>query len=110
MERLTRREAADELREEAASYRRLAKRARTTGGSSALIKVAGQFDDVARCIGPKFRSAEQAGEHMTEREKVEQAELDRYGIQRIPADVYLWGGYRYSNARDALAAAKRNAK
>lgn len=47
---------------------------------------------------------------MSEREKIEQAELDRYGIERVPADVYLWGGYRYSSARDALAAAKRNAK
>jgi hypothetical protein len=41
---------------------------------------------------------------------VPQSELDRYGIERVPADVFLWGGYRYSNARDALAAAKRNAK
>lgn len=47
---------------------------------------------------------------MNERDKVEQAELDRYGIQRVPADSFLWGGYRYSNARDALAAAKRSAK
>jgi hypothetical protein len=41
---------------------------------------------------------------------VPQSELDRYGIERVPADAFLWGGYRYSNARDALAAAKRNAK
>lgn len=47
---------------------------------------------------------------MKESDKVEQAELDRYGIQRVPADAFLWGGYRYSNARDALAAAKRTAK
>ena len=47
---------------------------------------------------------------MNEREKVEQADLDRYGIQRVPTDTFLWGGYRYSNARDALAAAKRSAK
>jgi hypothetical protein len=47
---------------------------------------------------------------MNQGDKVEQAELDRYGIQRVPADAFLWGGYRYSNARDALAAAKRNAK
>ena len=45
-----------------------------------------------------------------EAEKAEQAELDRYGIERVPADVFLWGGYRYSNVHDALAAAKRNAK
>jgi hypothetical protein len=47
---------------------------------------------------------------MIEREKIEQKELDRYGIQRVPSDTFVWGGYRYSNARDALAAAKRNAK
>lgn len=41
---------------------------------------------------------------------VSPAELERYGIERVPADVYLWGGYKYSNARDAVAAAKRNAK
>jgi hypothetical protein len=47
---------------------------------------------------------------MSERDKTDQAELERYGIERVPADVYLWGGYRYSTARDALAAAKRDAK
>ena len=47
---------------------------------------------------------------MQEHNKVDQAELERYGIERIPADVFLWGGYRYSNVRDAIAAAKRGAK
>jgi hypothetical protein len=42
--------------------------------------------------------------------KIDQAELDRYGIERVPADVYLWGGYRYSNLGDAIAAAKRGAR
>ena len=42
--------------------------------------------------------------------EIEQDELERHGIERVPADVFLWGGYRYSNARDALAAAKRGAK
>jgi hypothetical protein len=46
---------------------------------------------------------------MSERNKVDEAELARYGIQRVPADIFLWGGYRYSSARDALAAAKRKA-
>jgi hypothetical protein len=41
---------------------------------------------------------------------VDQAELDRYGIETVPANVFLWGDYRYSSARDALAAAKRSAK
>lgn len=52
MQRLSRGEAADELREQAASCRRLAKRARTTGGLSALTAVADQFDDDARRIDP----------------------------------------------------------
>jgi hypothetical protein len=40
----------------------------------------------------------------------DQAELDKYGVVRVPTDVFLWGGYRYSNASDALAAAKRGMK
>jgi len=44
---------------------------------------------------------------MHEGEKAVQGKLDRYGIERVPADVYLWGGYRYTNARDALAAGNR---
>lgn len=42
-------------------------------------------------------------------EQVVAAELERHGIVSIPATVYEWGGYRYSNARDAIAAAKRGA-
>jgi hypothetical protein len=45
-----------------------------------------------------------------DRDQVPQSELDRYGIERVPADVFLWGGYRYSNARDAIAAARRSGK
>jgi hypothetical protein len=52
MERLSRSEAADELPEQAASCRRLARRARTKGGSNALTGVAEQFDDDARRIDP----------------------------------------------------------
>ena len=37
------------------------------------------------------------------------AELERYGIVRVPADTFTWNGFRYSHARDALAAAKRAA-
>jgi len=44
------------------------------------------------------------------RNSVEQTELDKYGVTRVPADVFLWGDYRYSNAGDALAAAKRAIK
>lgn len=34
-------------------------------------------------------------------------ELARYGIVAVPLISYEWGGFRYSNAGDALAAAKR---
>jgi len=47
---------------------------------------------------------------MNRGDEVEQVELDKHRITRVPADVFLWGGYRYSNARDALAAAKRGGK
>ncbi|MHA6721181.1 hypothetical protein ACX40Y_17240 [Sphingomonas sp. RS6] len=33
--------------------------------------------------------------------------LADYGIARVPADVFHWGGYRYSSFKDALAAARR---
>ena len=52
MHRLTRGEAADELREQAASCRRLARRARTMSGGLALRTVADQFDDDARRVDP----------------------------------------------------------
>ena len=47
---------------------------------------------------------------MSPGDAIEQVELDKHGITRVPADRFLWGGYSYSNARDALAAAKRGAK
>lgn len=39
-----------------------------------------------------------------------QTELERYGIVPVQLTVFDWGGYRYSNAWDAIAAAKRMAK
>jgi hypothetical protein len=36
-----------------------------------------------------------------------QSELERYGITAEQLTVFDWGGYRYSNSRDAIAAAKR---
>ena len=38
---------------------------------------------------------------------IDEMELARLGIKRVQADIFLWGEYRYSNLRDALAAAKR---
>lgn len=47
---------------------------------------------------------------MKERDNHDESELERHGVERVPADVFLWGGFRYSNARDAIAAAKRGAR
>lgn len=52
MRRVTREEAAEDLREQAASCRRLAGRARTAPGSNALMGAADQFDTDARRIDP----------------------------------------------------------
>ncbi len=41
---------------------------------------------------------------------IDEAELARLGIARVQTESFLWGGYRYSNARDAIAAAKRSGK
>ena len=38
---------------------------------------------------------------------VDDLELARLGIQRVQSDTFVWGEYRYANARDAIAAAKR---
>lgn len=37
----------------------------------------------------------------------ENALLEKLGIERVPADRFLWGGYSYTEARDAIAAARR---
>jgi hypothetical protein len=42
-------------------------------------------------------------------EDIEAAALKQYGITSVQQTVFHWGGYRYSNARDAIAAAKRSA-
>lgn len=36
-----------------------------------------------------------------------QSELKQYGIMPVQLTVFDWGGYRYTSARDAIAAAKR---
>jgi hypothetical protein len=36
-----------------------------------------------------------------------QSELKRYGITPVQLTVFDWGGYRYTNSNDAIAAAKR---
>lgn len=42
-----------------------------------------------------------------QRNWVSKTELEKYRIVTIPMEVFEWGGYRYTNAHDALAAAKR---
>lgn len=46
-------DAADSLREQAASYRRLSRCARTAAGSKALNTIADHFDDDAARIDPR---------------------------------------------------------
>jgi hypothetical protein len=38
------------------------------------------------------------------------ARLERLGIAVVPRPLFEWGGYRYSNAGDAIAAAERAAQ
>jgi len=35
------------------------------------------------------------------------AELKKYGVTPVQLTVFDWGGYRYTTAKDAIAAAKR---
>ena len=35
-------------------------------------------------------------------------ELARLGITRVPADYYLYGEYRYTSLKDAMAQAERD--
>ena len=39
--------------------------------------------------------------------RIDEMEVARLGIKRVQADIFLWGEYRYTNLRDAIAAAKR---
>ena len=44
---------------------------------------------------------------MNRNNDVDDSELARLGIERVQEESYRWGGYRYTNASDAVAAAKR---
>lgn len=44
---------------------------------------------------------------MNMNDKVDDAELVRLGIERVRTESFKWGGYSYTNAKDAVAAAKR---
>lgn len=56
--------------------------------------------DDSQNASPSVRPIDQAA---SERD----AELDRLGITAQQHTSYEWNGYRYSNAADAIAAAKR---
>jgi len=38
---------------------------------------------------------------------IDQMELARLGIKQVQSSIFAWGEYRYTNLRDAIAAAKR---
>ena len=42
--------------------------------------------------------------------QVDEVELARLRITRVQTDIFQWGEFRYSNLRDAVAAAKRGEK
>ena len=49
-----------------------------------------------------------ARSHETQASEDLQSELKRLSITPVQLTVFDWGGYRYSNSRDAIAAAKRS--
>ncbi|QIK96409.1 hypothetical protein G7076_08100 [Sphingomonas sp. HDW15A] len=51
-----------------------------------------------------------SGQTSRDLDQADEAELTRLGIERVAVQTFHWGGYRYGNARDAIAAAKRGAK
>lgn len=57
-------------------------------------------DDISSRVSP---SSEPSKELLSARD----ADLRRYGITTHEHTIYEWNGYRYSNAADAIAAAKR---
>lgn len=56
------------------------------------------------------RGADFSREHRMDNNTIDQSELDRLRIKRVPTEVFVWGDFRYSNASDAIAAARRAEK
>lgn len=52
---------------------------------------------------------EQAGEDRMPAPEDADAEMARYGITRVPADMFHYRDYRYAKLGDAVAQAKRDA-
>jgi hypothetical protein len=59
-------------------------------------------DDTAKA-SPSFQPGHEAPSELDE-------DLRRFGITTHEHTIYEWNGYRYSNASDAIAAAKRAAR
>ena len=60
---------------------------------------------------PSETKPEQAAAPAAEKNSPQEiaALLTQYGVTTVPKPVYEWGGHRYTNATDAIAAAKRGA-
>ena len=43
---------------------------------------------------------------MADNHQIDDAELARLGIRRVPSETFHWGDFRYAHIRDALAAAR----
>lgn len=55
-------------------------------------------------------TAPEAPEPIDDRDRDTARDLEHFGITSHPHVSYSWNGYRYSNASDAIAAAKRAAR
>ena len=108
---ISREEAADGLREQAASCRRLSNRAGTSAGSAALNTVPTSSTRMRAASARQASGADvlSKGTRMNNN-VIDQGELDRLRIKRVPTEMFVWGDYRYSNAQDAIAAARRAAE
>lgn len=58
--------------------------------------------------GDKTRMENEGGLHAPQDDQ--STEFARLGIIPVNTTIYRWGGYTYTNAHDALAAAKRGRK
>ena len=110
---LSREDGAETLRTYARACRDLAADAADEDRQERLNLVADHFAEDARRLMPVLALvAEQTSQEVrmsiNERQANNEAELEKYGIVTVPAQTFLWGGYRYTNAHDALAAAKRD--
>lgn len=58
---------------------------------------------------PAFPRTDRVSQAVGPAETVQSDLLAQYGITAVPLTSYEWGGFRYTNAHDAIAAAKRGA-